>query len=162
MKDEDILEGEIEGTPEPVAAAPVEREYELQILAISYDPSHTQAYVEFKALGAPVFSYSAVKDGPILRAVVDIRSDPSKRLSAGGGSALATRVPVFVGGEFGSSLELPPVEGVPDVRLDEGAVREACRRTLSQHIAAAREENARAEYREKQESLVGTRFKLKV
>lgn len=152
------IEGEIESEPG--------NEYELEILDIEWSPDHSQQYVEFKAHGAPVFSYSAVKDGPILRATVNLVIDTSMRLTAGApkktGSALVRSDAAAAAQIFASPLgsDMTRAEGVP-----QGATRAqviaACRAALKRHLVEVKEENARAGYRkEEQASLIGQRIKV--
>lgn len=165
MKNDDI-DGEIEGEPKAVAAAPIEDEYEIEILDIEWSPDHSQQYVEFKAHGAPVFSYSAVKDGPILRATVNLTIDTSMRLTAGAsssGSALVKSDAASFAQTFGSPLgsDFTRAEGVPQGATETQVVA-ACRDALRRHIVEALEENERASFRkDEQKSLVGKRIKVR-
>ncbi len=170
QKHDDTLDSEFEDdagpyrTPAPRPATSEEpgNEYELEILALAYDPAHTQCTIEFKALGAPVFSYSAVRDGPILRATIDLVVSMGFRLGSGGGAALAKSAPsAFISGDFGSALEGPSAVGVPQPPSDEVIAR-ACEKALQRHILEAQEENGRAQFREVQEGLVGRKLKVRV
>ncbi len=147
------IEGEIEG----------ETEYELEVLSVAWSQDHTQQTIEFKVHGAPVYSYSAVKDGPILRAVVKLQVDTSKRLASGTGSALAKTDSAAFAQTFGSPMgsDYTEAEGVPREPTRE-QVLDACRGALRRHLVDVREENARAGVRERQtESLVGQRMKVR-
>ncbi len=148
-----VIEGEFEVPGES---------YEIEILELAWSPDHSQQVIEFKAWNAPVFTYSAVKDGPILRAVVNLEVDVSKRLSSGTGSALvksdaAAAAQVFAS-PLGSDMTRP--EGVPQGATREQVI-EACRGALRRHLVDVREENARAKFREtEQTSLIGQRIKV--
>lgn len=161
MSKDDIIDAEIDGEPKAVAAAERTDEYEIEITSIEWSPDHTQQYVEFIAHGAPVYSYSALK-APILRATVNLRVSTSKRLASGGGSALVKSDGAAFAQTFASPLgsDFTQAEGVPTGATREQIIAE-CRESLRRHLDDVREENARAKFREAEQSLVGQRIKVR-
>jgi len=135
--------------------------YEIEVLDLAWSPDHSQQTVEFRAIGAPNYSYSKVKD-PILRAVVSLTVDTSKRLASGTGSALVRSDAAAAAQVFASPLgsDYTQAEGVPQ-EVPRERIVEACRAALRRHIAAALEENERASFRAKEQtSLIGQRIKV--
>ncbi len=149
----DVIDAEIE--------EPLDETYELEILEVVWSPDHSQQTVEFRALGAPNYSYSKVKD-PVLRAVVNLTIDHTRRLASSTGSALVRSDAAAAAQVFASPLgsDMTTAEGVPQEATREQVI-EACRGALRRHLVDVREENERAAVRDRQTtSLVGQRIKV--